>query len=505
MKTYLNNAFSFLFIIAFIFSSQSCTNDALFVEAILATEPESEPPVDPVTNEDPVPVENPSSTFKIPEGSYYVTVSGKSTNDGLSEANAWDIEYAFSNAKAGDYVFIKSGNYGNIELRVKNPGTSSEPLRFIGYTSTPGDIIAEQGSTFKYGDQVDPNVMPLLQATRTNNEGNGNAINISQPYVEISNFQIKNYISGLSSYGEYNVVNNIIVVEVGDFNPAHSYPTGTSNAFLNYNGIGIAFNGEFSTLKNCFVLNSGSEGYRFYEAQNQTHSYNQVYSDNNINPTDYYYLFSTGSSNNEISNIHVERIGNLEHGGHGLVLKTLDVNNNNFYDCLIKNTNVELSYSGVKNNSFIRCKIIGGDDGDGGLSIANGANNNSFINCVISNNQGVMFADWDETVSLGDVKNAGHNNKFFQCEIKDMIGGVNFYWYSVQNSEIYANDNIFEECTFSNLDNLFIVDRANLNTKFINCSVVNVKKLRDSYYPTIHSSIPLNIVHQNTTYENSDF
>ena len=116
---------------------------------------------------------------------YYVTTTGKSSNNGSSEALAWSIQYAFSTAKAGDIVYIKAGNYGALNLTTSNSGTTSNLIKFIGYTSTPGDLVSNNGSTFNYGDKLDSSKMPLLSG-----ELGKTAITIQNNYVQLENFQI---------------------------------------------------------------------------------------------------------------------------------------------------------------------------------------------------------------------------------------------------------------------------------------------------------------------------
>ena len=121
---------------------------------------------------------------------YYVTTKGTVYNDGRTEATAWSIERAFQTAKAGDVVAIKAGNYGNRSLVVGNAGTKDNPIRFIGYTDTPGDLVSNQGPTFTYGDEVDSTKMPLLESKPI---FKNTAITTFKSHVLIENFQITGY------------------------------------------------------------------------------------------------------------------------------------------------------------------------------------------------------------------------------------------------------------------------------------------------------------------------
>ena len=506
MKSYFGKIMLFTLILCFGLFNFACEKDSPVLKdvnqivQIEENEEQKEEEEEEESNEN-----TEEKDFIIPAGSYYVATNGSSDNDGLSPAAPWNIEHAFTNAGAGDHVFIKAGDYGNVKLQPGKSGNAGNPVRFIGYRQQPGDISANGGSTFSYGDALDANKMPLIKGNRINNEGQGNGIFNFHQYIEISNIQITHYQQGVYSSGDHTLIDNVIVTEVGDFNPAHTYPTRTSNPSLNYKGTGINITGDHAVIKNSFVLNAGAEGFRFSECQFQQHSNNKVYSDSDVNPCDYYYLLSSGAYNNDLSNIYVERVGELEHLGHGLVLK-FDVKHNNIENATVKNTWLELSYSQVSNNHFTNCNVIGGGTkNEGALLIANGANNNSFTQCSVTRCAGVSFSDWDEDFSRGDVDNAGHHNTFDQCTFDNNLAGVNFFWFSQENSDSPAHDNIFDNCTFSNMENLFMIDRVNSNNLLKDCTIRNIDNLKNSVLPTLHGNIPLDANYQNNTLINCGF
>lgn len=432
---------------------------------------------------------------------YFVTTSGKSTNNGSSESTAWSLKQAFLAARAGDIVYVKGGNYGSLNLSVSNSGTVDKPIMFIGYYSTPGDINAVNGSTYKYGNSLNPMAMPLISGNTVSGIGQGTGMFINRNYIKIKNFQLTRYTTGLNSTGIYNEFDNIVASEMGDFNPSHSYPTGTSNAFLNYSGSGIIINGNYSQLTNSLVLNCGAQGITVSGGKYQYHNYNKIYSDSQLNPCDYYYLFANGASFNKVENAMIERIGDLTHNGHGLVLK-VEAMDNNFINCEIRNTSLECSFTGVKNNSFDKCIVVGGSDFDGGILIANGANNNTFRECVLDRTKGIGFGDWkDGLQDSRDAADAGNNNKFISCIVKNSKAGINFNSWDRLNT--YAHDNIFENCHFLNLETLFQVDRPNRDNKIINSTIEKVKKLSSSAYGTQYS---LNVsIDSQTKYIDNNF
>lgn len=70
----------------------------------------------------------------------YVSVAGGGAHDGTSEANAWTITEAFTNAVAGERVNIISGSYTVAAAEATAVGTFASFLTFRGYNSSIGDL-----------------------------------------------------------------------------------------------------------------------------------------------------------------------------------------------------------------------------------------------------------------------------------------------------------------------------------------------------------------------------
>ncbi len=438
--------------------------------------------------------------FQIQAETYYVTVLGTDLNSGLTEEDAWSLEHAFASAIAGDIVYVKSGNYGALNLVVANQGTQAEPIQFIGYKNTANDINSAMGSTRVYGDPLDANEMPLLVGSEEENaEFLGTGIWVGKDYVNILNFQITKYKNGCLTTGDGCLIKNVIVHQVGDFNPEHTYvPGGDVSAFLNYSGKGILVYGDYVKVQDCLVVNAGAEGYTFSNSDFVEHAYNAVYSDTEINPCDYYYLLANGTSNNTLEHIYVERVGPLVHSGHGLVYK-VDAQENVASHCTIIGTKIELQYIEVKNNIFTDCHITPGSDGKGEIRIANAAHHNTFVNCSVDGAQGVTFSDTSEDPN----ENAGNNNDFVNCTFSNMNSAINWHWYSTSYEESAAFDNTFYNCVFYNLNYLFMVDRANYGNALVNCIIQDVAEERYAWYPSIHSDLVLDFDYGNSNLYNA--
>jgi hypothetical protein len=444
-----------------------------------------------------------------PSADYYVTTTGKASNDGLTEATAWSIQHAFDRAIAGDVVYVKAGNYGNINLIADNSGTPNKLIKFIGYTNTPGDVSSENSSTFNYGDNLDATKMPLIQGLAPNGKGEGIGITAIESYVHIENFQITKFEFGLFAKGNQSTYKNIIVTNVGDFNPAHSYPSATSDSHLNYFGNGIVVSGNNSELLNSFVLNSGAQAITFNNCNEITARNNKVYSDNNINPTDYYFLIGENTLNSKFINTTVHRVGELEHLGHGIVFKGNGLINGNLVDGFeITNTVLEAQFPYTRNNTFRNGTITKEANINvttpnvSGIRLANGTGNNIFEDIVLTNCS-VNFHDWKDGLK-GDVSDASDDNILRRITVKDAFSAIAFAYFQVENHASSADNNIFEDCTFTNIEHLFEVDRANSNTRLKNCTINGVNNLYIERIPG-GPSYPLDAYYENCTWTNVNF
>lgn len=446
---------------------------------------------------------------------YYVTTTGKSSNKGATEASAWSIQHAFNTAKAGDIIYVKAGNYGDVELLVKNSGADSKPIQFIGYKDNPGDIVSSDGPTYTFehyksnGDNLDSSKMPLLKGSRSNGIGSGMGIKIdSKNYISIENFMIRDYEYGIYSRGNYSKFNNIISVDHGDFNSAHSYPNGTSDLHKNLSGNGfwITSSSNFE-ISNCLAINNGARGIAIIGSNNSLLNNNAVYSDNNTNPTDYY-IMVYGSNNLNLNNNLVKRIGALSHPGHGYSVK-VGSEYNTFTNCRAEGTSFELNNRAAF-NTFKDCHVEGqGLALSGGWKITNYSHDNKFINCSNNAGEGIVFSDWKESDGNNGIDTAAFNNTFKNCTITNTVDHsgaiIDFHWND-QSGRLtsYARDNEFIDCTFSGANNLFKVDRVTKGNKFVNCTISDIKSLRTSRFD-VNKSLSLGVELTNIITKNIGF
>ena len=403
----------------------------------------------------------------LPPG-YYVATDGNASNDGLSPTNAWTIEHAVSVAKAGDVIHVKAGYYGNKQLITKENGLAGNPIRFVGYKDTPGDIVSNQGPTHNYGDQITWNKMPLFEGV----QGQGTAITVYHKHIEFENFQITGYQRGVLSIDQATNLSfkNIIISETGNQNNTA------------YDGFGFNLKGNYAKIENCYIYNATAEAINLADADYSEINYTKAYSDNYTNPTDYYFVLTTGTNNTIIQNSYAERVGNLPHPGHGFDIKDLG-EYNTIKNCVAKNTTFELNFSGVRNNTIDGGRLIGNGRSlvsEVSVQILNGANNNVIKNMTIENlSRAITWKDNDDgfTGANGDrdATSLGYDNTFHNLTVKnvDRILNVGFG----TNSDVYANGNSFTNCNFSDFNSVALVYNKALNTLFRDCSFANGNEL----------------------------
>ncbi|MBS1547132.1 MAG: T9SS type A sorting domain-containing protein [Bacteroidetes bacterium] len=338
---------------------------------------------------------------------YYVGLGGSNAQNGLSPSTAWaTLTYAAgasSPVGPGDTVFVKAGNYGNEQVLFAKIGTALAPVVFEGYTITPGDApqlnYAPQDDDV-LEDHLDPLLMPFY-GPATRGQGLGFDFNNDVRYVEIRNFQLKNYKYGVITYEAQHVaLDNITVAAVGD-------------TLQDYSGIGIALGynsawpGHYNTATNCLVMNAGAEAFTVFGNGNvltNCGAYcNQGLDDRNA-ATDYYFIV-VGDSNT-VSGCRMDRMKELAHFGHGFTIKEHG-EQNLIVDCVAENTSDAfcVRHRDVKHNTFQDCEAWG----SAVVVVRDGASHNLFQGMRSHEAwSGISFFDTSED---GGAQYAGRHNR----------------------------------------------------------------------------------------------
>ena len=233
----------------------------------------------------------------------------------------------------------KAGNYGKELVVIDKSGKKNKPISFIGYKNKIGDIKSMYYSYAK-GKSFDANQMPLLDG---NNRANGEmAITLDKTeYIVIKNIQIKNYRWGIhGGRAAHALIEGVLASNFGDIKNS------------NESGYGAEFkDGGNNEFKNCIFINATGANLRIEGDHNlidKVKSYADDNSTHEISATDYY-IHINGGNNNIIRNSYIERVGNLEHTGHGFGLK-YDCKNNLIENCESVNVKgaIELRHHGVQ-------------------------------------------------------------------------------------------------------------------------------------------------------------
>ena len=423
------------------------------------------------------------------QNAIYVAADGNNNNSGLSEAAAYkSIQVGINAAKPGDTVYVKAGNYGAVNLSISKSGTTGSPITIEGYQSTPGDNPSI--ANFNHNSSLNASIMPLLDGgSRASNEV---GISVTGHHIVLKNIQITRYRSGLyTSDADYGVFENIIVVDMG--NPAE-----------NYDGMGIFISGatDNSVIRNCVVVNAGAQGFTLRGSYNLFEN-NAVYADDDStghdSAMDYYFILND-SYYNTISNNYMERVGDLDHVGHGFTVK-----GNNEHNVFDGNTAVNMKggafvarWSGATNNTFSNNTVIGGD----GILARDGAHHNTFENIHISGSRYGIYAMNAQEDTSNTSNASSENNTFRNITIKNVKSAAIFYSSYVSSSTL-ASGNVYENLAIDGAPLLFRADHNTSGNVLKNSTVTNVDEY---YYSSVSSSTSyLGITIENTTLTNNGF
>ena len=419
---------------------------------------------------------------------FYVADSGSDLNDGISESSAWrSIEFAATQAVAGDTVYVKAGTYNNENVVVSNSGTSGAKIIFEGYKNTPGDITNTEW--WSYPDALDATEMPLLIGNSRSTGGSAFSM-LTKKYILIKNFQIKNYSDGIllswSGSAGNNSAENIIVENIG---PGNS-PSGV--------GITAVYGSGFS-INNCTIINADGQGISLTYTTNSTIDGCKVYCDEPTDGTDYYIIITSNdggsgaepfANNNTVKNCYIQRADSIPHGGAGIGMKGT-CENNIIENCTaknLKNAAFYVRHSGANNNEIKNCIAIGGNQGDGFI-VRDGAHHNKFINCK-TDGCGIavgFYSAGEDSTAL----TTGNDNEFYNClfsktKYAQMYIGSSDYVKETKN-------NSFINCVFDDGTYLFNAVQNSSNNSMANCIVTNIDNYKNG-----SASLTFN-------YTNSDF
>lgn len=388
-----------------------------------------------------------SSTYR------YVSANAGGNGDGKSEDSPWTFSQAISNASPGMTIWIKAGNYGSKSYSFSKSGTSTSPVKWIGYQSSPGDT---PNLNWSYPNNISLNstVMPLLKG------GSNTGITISGNYTIVRNFQVDNYTTGFRVSGRRS---GVVLDNIYSFNSAKGY----YGVILDVDG------SNKCRLINSVVFNAGTCLVRWYGTHHLINNVKTIQANGGVD----YYIVVRGN-NNIVRNSYMEHVNNSGHTGHGMCVKSVGVPTEyGLYENIeivgIKGA-IEARHNEVAYNVFRNIECSAGNipiDNTGGIHIMNGAHDNIFDKINVSDGDaGVrVWATSEKT----DAPTAGYNNVFKNSNWYRNKYGIFLYSDSYKNRQFYDNHFININIYGSTIR---AINRTSLNlgtNYLINSNVVN--------------------------------
>ncbi len=458
---------------------------------------------------------------------YYVAPEG-TTILSTDINNPGSLVYAVQNATAGDTVWVKAGNYGDVNLIFSNSGTLLNPIVFVGYKNVINDIdstdIPGTISDYLSGNYGGSNPdFPTIDGVDRASAGLAMQLyNVS--HITIKNLHILNYNHGLSTWaGQYLNFENIICAYIGD-----------PNAYYNGSAMGLISTSS-SSIRNAFVYNAAAEGIKIMASSGGPAQYNllqgcRVFCDDTSTPrpyptgpgTDYYFaLGSTGVHNTEFNQMvdcYAERVGNVAHHGHGFAVLNWGEGGKTRYNTL-RNCSTKairglfvLRGEDTEYNHFEACTSYAGEGAPGSIGITCARYNTFdkikthinaddvwwyYYNYSVKFYKDIVYSPGNDLTAIG--------NTFTNCLFQSP-GGIGFGYYMSGTGNYPADSNSFINCTFVNPDpsvsnNSFLLSqRVNMNTSLSNCIITGYENYMDSQ--STHASP---ITYENCCFHNNGF
>jgi parallel beta-helix repeat protein len=376
------------------------------------------------------------------QSTYYVSVSGNNSNNGLTANTAFaTLEYASNIVSAGDSVLVLSGSYTGFDIRTS--GTSTQPIVFKALSNdviiNVHNPITTDGINIEAADWIEVHGFKIINQPRA-----GIRIVLSD-FVKIKN----NTCSNNYKWGIFTGFTNDITIE----NNSCSYstdehgiyvsnssdrPTIINNHSFNNNGCGIHMNGDLSMGGDGIISNAVVAG--------------NIIHDNGVG----------GGSAINMDCVQDSKIfNNLIYNNHatGIAMYQID------------------GAEGSKNNKIFNNTIIHPSDGRWAVLVVNASTGNTVYNNILINNhsfRGSICIDEDSKAGFVSDYNLLVNR------LSDDDGNSNMSLVSWQgmgydtHSQIVQTENqIFVDPNNSNFHLLPSSQPTNIGASLVS-SVVNV-------------------------------
>ncbi|MEN8194481.1 MAG: choice-of-anchor Q domain-containing protein, partial [Bacteroidota bacterium] len=447
----------------------------------------------------------------------YVTTSATGSGDGTSESNPWTFAQAISKATAGMTVWMKAGNYGNVYATIDRTGTSTNPIKFIGYKNSIGDITSNY---YDYGVTMRSSEMPTF--TGVSLTDGKYAWYLKSDYVIFRNIQFTHFATGIKGYGANS---NLIFERINIYEIGGSY-AGSAFSFApsDYHG-----NKNFRLLNSRMINGSMANVYLRGDGHALIDGV-KTYSDrtNSADRTDY--AITIGGDDNIIRNCYAENFNNTETNGstHGIGVRG-GRRLSNIYNLIEKSTAVNFQECFYVRNYGSNYNVIkdcvaknngaASSNDRGGLYIQGEANYNTFERCEVTDQDyGFYFIDKQaednqSSTAIG-TGNTVKNSTFNGSKVAIFIAGTT----DVSNPNSLLKDTKFVNCTFNDFQTF--ISKSNISTnidnfEITNCSITDVDSGaynvsiseftfdHNNFYNSWTSSLGTNSLNANPNFENA--
>ncbi|MCK0131204.1 T9SS type A sorting domain-containing protein [Flavobacteriaceae bacterium F08102] len=451
----------------------------------------------------------------------YVSATAKGGGDGLSEDSPWTFKEAVSKVQPGQTVWLKAGNYGNVQTQMNKKGTKNNPIKFIGYKNSIGDITENY---YKYQinnpyggvpntDNWSASEMPTLTGSSV---GYGNVALwlFSCEYVIFRNIQMTNYAYGFRANvkGGVKASNNNIIWD--NFNAKNFGNLSNQNASalametydVNTYPKKMVGNTNLRCINSNFLNNLMVAVQFFGDGSNLIENV-KSYNDRTGQDRQDYHIVVNGN-NNIVRKCHVENFNNTieNRSSHGITIRgshRLDSDYNLIELCTSRNNqegfairNYGTEYNVIK-DCYAGNNVIPNTTNDeykGGFWIWGGSNYNIIERCIAENvATGIGFKDnTEENVSPVNYE-IGHDNIIRNSVFRNLtFHGIQVWATSPDGSSGWKKGDLINNkiinCTFDNINNVnprlggfyrngsATTSSGNVkNLQIINCSITNVR------------------------------
>ncbi len=369
----------------------------------------------------------------------YVAVGA--SGDGTSEGNAASLTFMANNAAPGQTWWIKAGNYGNTSISLTKNGTATNPIKYVGYKSSIGDITKNYLDSYT---DIKNNFSSTEMPTLTGN-GSGTAITLGGDFTIIRNMQTTTY---KWTMGAASSPSNVLIER---FN--HKNNTGSTS----HTGINLLNSGmERIRIKEAVSLDMKMAGFVIQSSGGGYHLYENVKSYSSGMDQDYY--ITLNGSNSIIRNCEIYAPSELS-SNHGIGVKASGGLQDNNYNLIEKCKAVGIAESFYFRNNRTYHNVIkdcyaegiSGGARSGGVYFWGGSRYNIVERVTLKdmNKRCIGLQDNQETPYHDEV---GAYNIVRNCVFD---GSPYLIWGASDASVSLFNNNKFYNNTFSNIKILY--------------------------------------------------